>query len=267
MNRLPYSPLRRSTGTGTRTETFTLIELLVVIAIIAILASMLLPALNSARGKAQSVKCLSNLKQFGTGFQIYAGNYDDRTPFACYDGNAHPTWGELLISGGGLPKIRENLNGDGTSPTATLGIWNCPANGFQNRHQGTNPGEDQTSYGANGMSSYPNNMSGYITYDGAFLNNKYSRMKNPSRKYAMTEAVIYRIELSRPNGAELGEDFDSFAASGAIVTKNLLVYRHQGRLNMLFVDGHTEVMPTRIGKGPDPNNPSVWHLNNWAVNR
>lgn len=62
------------------TAKFTLIELLIVIAIIAILASMLLPALNKAREKAKNSQCLSHHKQFGVAFSMYAGDNGDFLP-------------------------------------------------------------------------------------------------------------------------------------------------------------------------------------------
>jgi prepilin-type N-terminal cleavage/methylation domain-containing protein/prepilin-type processing-associated H-X9-DG protein len=129
-------------------KNFTLIELLIVIAIIAILASMLLPALNSAREKAKSIKCASNLKQCGTNFAMYADDFDGYTPIRSSNYSVPelanvPYWCATMHNTGYVKDGSQVFSGFQVSRNS---VYSCPS-----MTEAANSRDDWLGYGINAV--------------------------------------------------------------------------------------------------------------------
>ncbi len=213
---------------------FTLIELLIVTTIIAILASMLLPALNTVRRKAHSAACISKLKQLSLAFQGYA--VDNRDIFMCSqqsgpDGDVNS--GNALVWIGafrpylGLPVKRGLFYNE--SPK---GPFACP----EQRNWQTGGGCDLISYGYNP----------WLFGQGDFADSGGTKWKN----------VMKVGKVLRPSeSVVLCDAWNGMGASGRLWGKYRIddtrwtAFRHTRRANGMFTDGHVEPKPLLFYQG------------------
>ena len=204
---------------GVKHECFTLIELLVVIAIIAILAAILLPALNSARERGKAASCVNNLKQIGSAAAQYLNDCDYFPRSAIYGGatTTLPPWFVQIASYIGCPTKEGN-------PTPTLdgayeyGVYVCPANDFKFGIGQIYGGKSGMNYGINKYFGYGTSMNGETIWAL-----KGSQLVNPSSKYYIMDAKTYNMS------------YDS-----AVADASGIAYPHSGQryLNMLYADFH-----------------------------
>ena len=222
-----------------RFREFTLVELLVVIAVIAILAGMLLPALNSARAKAHAISCVSNMKQIGVAAIGYVQDNDGYWCPAAAHGPTYPnsSWNDdINYENNWLALLWPSLK-SGTFPTD-----NAPL-----KSPAICPGGEKDIFYFQKKSRPITNLAwnGRVGYAGS----DYKPLRLSRNKYPTKTATLSDVKNILENGTPCAGE-DGIATGGtsnsrfyhdADSVKHCTSMRHPGGTdNILFVDGHVE---------------------------
>ena len=228
---------------------FTLIELLVVIAIIAILAALLLPALNSARIAARSVGCISNLKQIMQCIHLYAGVNGDVIPMAYgAQSDGYKTWW--------LQALRMI---DSSAPQAQMEkkrvkLFSCPGEPESAYYDGVAVSKLTPAPSGNNLFRAQSNyayyaragrMDWYGVYGWAsgYGPKKLNRVRTPAAALLVADGfgILYPGDTnSSLMFNRYDEDFQSHTGRRYAPNKNNVSFRHRNQTNCGILDGHVE---------------------------
>jgi prepilin-type N-terminal cleavage/methylation domain-containing protein/prepilin-type processing-associated H-X9-DG protein len=219
------------TGLPWRQRGFTLIELLVVIAVIAILAALLLPSLSHAKAQAQTVKCLSNLKQLQTAWHMYIGdNKDVAAPNMWEEDSAinvsSSAPGSWVVGNAQFDQTPSNIQSGVLYPYITsIGVYHCPTD--HSTVQGL-PGLQR--FRSYSMScEFAGGGDGQEVF-GPFLVTKLTQMTNTSGLFLFLDEDSQSID----DGAFGTYPFPSTQWD------NLPSSRHDQGVDLSFIDGHVQ---------------------------
>jgi prepilin-type N-terminal cleavage/methylation domain-containing protein/prepilin-type processing-associated H-X9-DG protein len=224
---------------------FTLIELLVVIAIIAILASLLLPALARAKGQAHATLCRNNLKQISLATFLYADDNTDQVPYAWWYNAAHDSadsnnFQTLLIPY--VAKLKFSSSTNTESSDFAKNVFRCPTRIQENhwRQYRNYPGFANPWKISYAMSQFT--LAGYPPSVTSPRTVKLNSIPSPAQALGTVD-VSY--ELNHPAVITLAKAGDGTYDIG---------YRHGGKhpdgaANLVFFDGHTGQFKRRQTNG------------------